>query len=196
MHTYLFGFFIAYILITMVCPMWRVYRRYGQKVFVLPNDDSAQGFIGKVLKSLTFAIFMMLIIRAFIPGWRPFLLPIHYFELESLLWAGLVFLHLSLVLIVIAQHQMNKSWRVGFDESQNTELVTKGLFRYSRNPVFLGMLTTMLGLFLALPNAVTLVVLCLYFVVIQIQVRLEEEYLSKAHGEAYRNYQPGTRRWL
>lgn len=196
MPIYLFCFFIAYILITMVWPMWRVYRLTGKKVFVLPNDDSAQGFIGKVLKRLTLAILVVLIINAFIPGWRPFLLPVHFLELESLLWAGLVFLHLSLILIVIAQRHMSKSWRVGFVENQNTELVTKGLFRYSRNPVFLGMLTTMLGLFLALPNAVTLVVLCLYFVVIQIQVRLEEEYLSKAHGEAYRNYQLSTRRWM
>ena len=61
---------------------------------------------------------------------------------------------------------------------------------------FLGMRLNLLGLFLVLPNAVTLVILVLGDVLIQIQVRLEEAYLSQVHGEQYQSYCQQVRRWL
>jgi protein-S-isoprenylcysteine O-methyltransferase Ste14 len=51
----------------------------------------------------------------------------------------------------IAQYQMSNSWRIGIDEKNKTELVTKGIF-YSRNPIFLGMIISILGIFLILPT--------------------------------------------
>jgi protein-S-isoprenylcysteine O-methyltransferase Ste14 len=57
------------------------------------------------------------------------------------------------------------------------------------------MMLTLLGLFLVMPNAVTLLVLCLGVMLIQIQVRLEEDFLSRAHGDDYADYRD-VRRWL
>jgi protein-S-isoprenylcysteine O-methyltransferase Ste14 len=91
---------------------------------------------------------------------------------------------------------MGESWRIGIDEEHRTPLVRKGVFGVSRNPIFLGMISTLLGLFLVTPNAVTLLVLGLGVVLIQIQVRLEEEFLSSAHGEDYEEYRREVRRWL
>jgi protein-S-isoprenylcysteine O-methyltransferase Ste14 len=91
---------------------------------------------------------------------------------------------------------MGESWRIGIDEGHRTPLVRKGVFGYSRNPIFLGMMLTLLGLFLVTPNAVTLLVLGLGVVLIQIQVRLEEEFLSRAHGDDYADYRRDVRRWL
>lgn len=91
---------------------------------------------------------------------------------------------------------MGESWRIGIDEERRTPLMRKGVFSLSRNPIFLGMMLTLLGLFLATPNAVTLTVLALDVVLIQIQVRLEEEFLSKTHGPDYAEYRREVRRWL
>jgi protein-S-isoprenylcysteine O-methyltransferase Ste14 len=91
---------------------------------------------------------------------------------------------------------MGESWRIGIDEERRAPLVRKGVFGLSRNPIFLGMMLTLLGLFLVTPNAVTLLVLVLGVVLIQIQVRLEEEFLSGVHGEEYAEYRRGVRRWL
>jgi protein-S-isoprenylcysteine O-methyltransferase Ste14 len=49
---------------------------------------------------------------------------------------------------------------------------------------------------LVIPNAVTLLVLGVGVVLIQIQVRLEEEFLSGAHGRDYEEYLRDVRRWL
>ncbi len=88
------------------------------------------------------------------------------------------------------------SWRIGIDEEKKTALVQAGLFRRSRNPIFLGMIVTLIGVFLTIPNALTLLFLAVGFVLIQIQVRLEEEFLTRTQGEEYAAYRRQVRRWL
>ncbi|KAB7726452.1 DUF1295 domain-containing protein [Rudanella paleaurantiibacter] len=126
-------------------------------------------------------------------GW---LTPIRWLEGPKIGATGVGLVALSLLWIMLAQHQMNQSWRIGIDEAHPTTLVTTGIFAYSRNPIFLGMLVGIGGLFLVLPNAVTLCLLGVGYVVMQLQVRLEEEFLERQHGEAYRAYRTQTRRWL
>ncbi len=195
MKYYLLLFFFAYVVVTMAVPYWRVKRATGQNAFIVPRDDSAQGFIGRIFKLLFVLGFMVLAVNAFVPQWSAYLLPADFLAKPGIWWVGMALLHLSLLLVVVAQAQMARSWRVGFDVKQRTALVQTGLFRYSRNPVFVGMLATMLGLFLVLPNALTLLAAALTWVVLQIQVRMEEEYLSKAHGAAYLDYMRRVRRW-
>ncbi len=195
MSFYLLMFFIAYVVLTMLLPRWRMKRATGQEVFVVPRDDSAQGFIGLIFKLLFGLAFVVLAVHGFAPQWEGILLPADFLQNETLCWVGLSLLHISLLLVLVAQAQMAASWRVGFDEKQKTELVQNGLFLYSRNPVFLGMLLTMLGLFFVLPNALTLLSMVMTWVVLQIQVRMEEEYLSKAHGAPYLDYLGRVRRW-
>jgi protein-S-isoprenylcysteine O-methyltransferase Ste14 len=195
MPYYLLIFFFAYVLLTMLLPRWRMKRATGTEVFVVPRDDSAQGFIGRMFKLLFGLAFVVLVVHAFAPQWEQYLLPAYFLEKPVLQWVGMVFLHISLLLVLVAQAQMARSWRVGFDENARTELVQHGLFRFSRNPVFLGMLLTMLGLFLVLPNALTLLAAVLTWVVLQIQVRLEEAYLSAVQGAPYQDYRLRVRRW-
>jgi len=109
---------------------------------------------------------------------------------------GLGLLLASLVWSFIAQAQMGNSWRIGIDAATKTQLVQHGVFRLSRNPIFLSMRVTLLGFFLILPNAVTFATLLLGDALMQIQVRLEEEYLRQTHGEEYQKYCQRTRRWL
>lgn len=61
--------------------------------------------------------------------------------------------------MVVAQAQMGESWLIGIDEEWRTPLVRQRVFGFSRNPIFLGMMLTLLWLFLVVPNAVTLLVL-------------------------------------
>lgn len=163
---------------------------------MVPKDDSAQGFIGRMFKLLFALAFVVLAVYAFAPQWEPYFLPAVFLQNSWMQWVGMSLLHISLLLVLVAQAQMANSWRVGFDEKQRTELVQGGLFRFSRNPIFVGMLLTMLGLFFVLPNALTLLALSLTWVVLQIQVRMEEDYLANAQGEAYLEYSKRVRRWI
>lgn len=89
------------------------------------------------------------------------------------------------------------SWRIGIDEkSSSSPLIQHGLFGISRNPLFLGMIVMLVGLFFTVPTAVTLMVTVLGIVLIQIQVRLEEAFLLQRYGKAYREYQSHVHRWI
>lgn len=58
------------------------------------------------------------------------------------------------------------------------------------------MIVTLFGVFLTLPNALSFLILALGFVLIQIQVRLEEEFLTRTRGGEYSADIGRARRWL
>lgn len=100
-------------------------------------------------------------------------------------------------LVLLAQSHMGASWRIGVDQTERTELVTGGLFRWTRNPIFLGMLLFWTGIGLIVPNLVTFAAVVVGAVAIEIQVRaVEEPYLLRVHGDVYRRYASQTGRLL
>ena len=178
---------------------WRsflVWKRTGIIPYRLGISDRVHDLIGGVLQLAVGGTIFVVMIYAGFRGLYPYLTPIPWLELPTLQITGLALLAVSLIWIVIAQAQMGNSWRVGIDTSHKTELVQTGLYKLSRNPIFLGMRVNLLGFFLILPNAFSLAIWVLGDVAIQIQVRLEEEHLSKLHGERYLSYRQRTRRWI
>lgn len=91
---------------------------------------------------------------------------------------------------------MGASWRIGINAEARSPLVTTGIFARSRNPIFLGMRASLLGLFMVLPNAFTLAIFLVGEVLIQMQMRLEESYLSSVHRLEYERYLKVVRRWV
>jgi len=67
---------------------------------------------------------------------------------------------------------------------------------YSRNPIFLGIMIANVGLLLIIPNAFTLLIVSLSTTSINTQIRLEEEFLKRSHGEEYENYLTKVKCWL
>jgi protein-S-isoprenylcysteine O-methyltransferase Ste14 len=178
---------------------WRsyiVWRRTGVNPFVLGKTDSAHDFIGRVFKIIFALTIMVVIIYSASARLYNYLMPIAWLQSYSFQVLGLILLLLSLIWTLLAQSQMGNSWRIGVDTEHETALVRKGVFKLSRNPIFLGMIMTLLGLFLIIPNAITLLVLVLGTVIIQVQVRLEEEHLTRLHKESYLDYQRCARRWI
>jgi protein-S-isoprenylcysteine O-methyltransferase Ste14 len=103
--------------------------------------------------------------------------------------AGAVLAAAGIVATLFAQGTMGDSWRVGVDPSETTDLVTAGPFAFVRNPIFTAMTTAAVGLTLLAPNVVAIVGLATLLVAIVLQVRVvEEPYLLRVHGEAYRAY--------
>ena len=76
-------------------------------------------------------------------------------EVPALAWCGAFSGTGGATLVAFAQFDMGASWRIGVPRNEANPLVTQGLFRLSRNPIYLGMLIALAGIFLIAPNAVT-----------------------------------------
>ncbi len=75
-------------------------------------------------------------------------------------------------------------------------LVVDGPFRFSRNPLYLSGIVTLLGVMVAVDTLWLLILQTLALVPIFLQVRREEEYLDARFGEEYKKYKARVRRWL
>ena len=191
----LLAFFSLFFALASFLPTYRLWRRSGVNALVLPADDTAHGLVGRLFKATIVGTFILLIaLSAGLP--EAAVGPLPWLEGRAVQIAGWIVLALSLLWIIAAQYQMGSSWRIGIDTKSQTALVTNGIFGLSRNPIFLGMRVGLLGLFLVLPNALTLAVLLLGGVLMQVQVRLEEAHLRSMHGKAYETYLASVRRWI
>ncbi len=189
-------YFIIYFGVAFVLKSVVVAKRIGKNPLVLPKDDSAYGLIGRYFKLTLITMFIYVVVYALFPTLNENFLPITQLDKQSIKYVGLAVLCIALVWTVIAQGHMSNSWRIGIDIETKTELVTSGLFAISRNPIFFGMILSLVGLFLTTPNMFTILFLILGYVLIQIQIRLEEDFLSKEHRQEYSNYKQKVRRLI
>ena len=79
----------------------------------------------------------------------------------------------------------------------SSSLVTSGVFRISRNPMYLGMALLLIAWAVHLANAASILVLPLFiFYITLFQIQPEERSMQKLFGEAFAAYTKATRRWL
>ncbi|MBK9154560.1 MAG: DUF1295 domain-containing protein [Chloracidobacterium sp.] len=191
----LLTYLIVYLTVAFVLPTYRVWKRTGLNPVTFGGTDSAHDYVGMLFKMVMLILLLATGARALLPAVDEYLIPISWLEIDLFRYVGYALLLASLVWVVTAQVQMADSWRIGIDSSK-TQLASTGLFGVSRNPIFLGMVGTLLGLLLVLPNALTLTIFALDFALMQIQVRLEEEFLRRSQEGEYEEYANRVRRWL
>ena len=189
-------YFIFYFGYIFIYKSRLVAKDIGKSPMVLPKDDSAYGLIGTYFKVAHYLLLAYTITFGIYPIIHEYLSPIHLIEIEIIQYIGIGMLLIALIWTIIAQENMKNAWRMGIDEATKTPLITNGLFAYTRNPVFVGLILGFGGLLLITPNTLTLVMFLVEFILIQIQIRLEEEHLEKLHGEVYIAYKSKTRRLI
>ena len=96
-----------------------------------------------------------------------------------------------------AQSTMGAAWRTGIDPSAPPVLVTAGLFRLARHPVYTTMVTSSLGVALLVPTVLAAMTVPMCLIALEIQTRLvEEPFLIQRHGRAYLDYARTVGRFL
>ena len=91
---------------------------------------------------------------------------------------------------------MRDSWRAGIPDRDETKLVTTGIYRYSRNPAFLGFDFMYIGMLLMYGNLLTLGFSVFAMVMLHLQILQEERYLEGRFGAAYTAYKKQVLRYL
>ncbi len=163
---------------------------------IAKSTNSIQKYMNIIFKILTFYVFLLIIFHS--TGYQlgslfsryPLL---NYFYYDLL---GFLFGISGLLLCLYAQLKMGSSWRVGIDEKDKTELITSGLYKYIRNPTYLGLFILNAGVWLIWPTWTVFIFMLVFFLMMEIQVRCEEEYLYSIHGDKYIAYRKKTKRYI
>ena len=174
----------VYFLIALVLPTIRVWRRHRTWPVVFHREASP---IARAM-GLLFGGFLIAFMAWAILYWRldPKTLGV-WGTPGWLAVMGWLFIACGTIITVVAQGQMGTAWRIGIDD-RPTDLVANGLFAWSRNPIFSGMILTLIGAVLIAPAVWSIFFASLTVLVIAVQVRFEEEHLVELHGETYIAY--------
>lgn len=100
------------------------------------------------------------------------------------------------LIFLIAVLGMKDSWRAGIPDGDKTELVTGGIYRYSRNPAFLSFDLMYLGILLMYANLSTAAFTLFAALILHLQILQEEKYLAETFGEEYLAYKKRVLRYL
>lgn len=123
-----------------------------------------------------------------------YMLPFHFAVPVRII--GLAIAACGVLFFVSAIMVMHDSWRAGVDESQKTEIVTSGIYKWSRNPAFVGFDLLYIGTALVFPNVVMIGASIMALVLFHLQILEEEKFLPSAFGDEYLSYKKSTPRYF
>lgn len=142
-----------------------------------------------------FALFYFYTVFAAAFGW-PLLSDQRFFHSDLLAWVGVFLCYMGLLFLLLSLIAFGKSFRVGIDTDRADRLVTSGVFRITRNPIYVAFFGVLIGQFLVFPNWVTLIYLIAGIWLIHRQVLREEAFLQNHYGQEYADYSRRVRRYL
>jgi len=179
------------VFLSIVC-CWRPWlqlRRFGSSGVLFFRSDHWQQNLRDALGIVLAVCLVGQAIAA--AGWPALLSPIGGLsQPEARMWqvtgAGVLFGGLGL--LALAQLHLGASWRIGIEEGTSPGLVTSGLYRFCRNPIFLAILITLTGYAVLVPTRLSLALLLGAFIGIRQQILTEEDYLVRTYGDDYRQY--------
>lgn len=143
-----------------------------------------------------FALFEIALVLATLAAWRWLGSTLVALSVGWVRYCGAVGITLGYLLVTIAYYQMGASWRLGVDYDSEDRLVTSGLFRFTRNPIYLGLDLFVISAFLIVPRAWSATVMVAVVALWHWEIRQEERFLSTHYGDQYGEFCNSVGRYL
>jgi protein-S-isoprenylcysteine O-methyltransferase Ste14 len=138
---------------------------------------------------------ILLIIHLFVVYLPNRLLPIEF--PNFLVWVGYFLILIGLGLAFIAVTQFMKARTTVNPHGSVSEIVTSGVYAFSRNPIYLGFVCLLIGFPFIFGSYWGLIISPLFIIFMNaLVIQHEEAYLEKKFGETYTSYKSRVRRWL
>ncbi len=136
---------------------------------------------------------MAFIIAAYLLQWmRPVLLPLPFVQ-----WLGLGMVACGFLFGVAAFMAFRKARTTLSPHGKVSAIVTNGVYRFSRNPIYLGFLLMLVGFPLNSGNVWGVILAPLFVLAVnRLVIEHEEAYLEKKFRDVYAGYRSRVRRWL
>jgi protein-S-isoprenylcysteine O-methyltransferase Ste14 len=166
----------------------------GKKLFHNKDVDlDGKPPINKTLFISSKYLIVLMWICAVIQSWGVNLstiyLPVWIIFFSLFLW------FLGFAILFIGRFELGNSFRIG-EPKENTHLKTAGLFKFSRNPMYVGVYITILATILYTANIVLLIIGIFIIAVHHKIVLSEEKYLKQKFGDEYKIYSTKVRRYI
>ncbi|REJ74537.1 MAG: DUF1295 domain-containing protein [Acidobacteria bacterium] len=135
----------------------------------------------------------MVALAQLLPGWRMGLGPV----LRGAVAVVLATASTWVAVAAILQFQRERTTVDPLHPDRASMLVTWGIFAWSRNPMYLGFVGTLLAVAVWLDQLLAVLLAVVFALVLQkLQIEPEERLLEERFGETYREYRRRVRRWL
>ena len=126
-----------------------------------------------------------------------FAFPVQAFLFAPVTYCGFIIIGFGFVLALWSRSLFLKNTTTLQLSEEPTSLVTSGPFRLSRNPIYLGMASILLGVAVVLGSMVTFAFPVIFVMLIEFFIIPgEERKLEKIFGEQYKEYKKSVRRWI
>ncbi len=112
-------------------------------------------------------------------------------------WLGLPFLLAGAALTIAALVEFRRARTTVIPRQDPNALITGGVFRFSRNPIYLADVLVLLGFALIWGRVLGIVLVPIFVILLERRfIRGEEARLQDAFGEKFTAYAGQTRRWI
>lgn len=162
--------------------------RYGTSGIFLFRSASPAQLVRDGLLIVLFALLLGQAVVAIPPRSVDLLVAEHGPLRQSLQVLGALVMLGGIGLLTVAQLHMGASWRIGIEDGAKPGLVTGGLYRYSRNPIYVGLLLVVAGYTAQIPTVLSVILLAGGYVGMRMQIAAEETYLAATYGDAFGDY--------
>ena len=126
-----------------------------------------------------------------------FILPVPEFLSPPFTYFGFLIIGFGFIMVLWSRSLLLKNSTTLQPSEAPTSLVTSGPFRFSRNPIYLGMASILLGFAVLMGTMVAFALPVLFVMLIEFSIIPgEERMLEKIFGEPYRGYKKKVRRWI
>tara|TARA_A100001011_G_C13967849_1_gene697999 strand:- start:216 stop:617 length:402 start_codon:yes stop_codon:yes gene_type:complete len=125
--------------------------------------------------------------------------PYANFTLNGINLLALVFLIIAVILLIFSVNKFIeiKTTISPLKPNKTSSLVNSGIYSYTRNPMYLGLLLILFSTAFLLKNFISFLIIPLFiFFITKNQILPEEEALENLFGEEYKNYKEEVRRWV
>jgi protein-S-isoprenylcysteine O-methyltransferase Ste14 len=163
-------------------------RRTGRDANFVPPEP-----LGRALRVIWYPIVGLWIAYPFFHAWRPTGL---LYRLPIVRWIAVATAVLAFLATLVCWKKMGKSWRMGIDPNEKTQLVVSGPYAFVRHPIYALSSLLMIASVVAVPTAVMIVVGCIHLFFLQWEARREEQHLVRVHGESYAKYMTTVGRFI
>jgi protein-S-isoprenylcysteine O-methyltransferase Ste14 len=126
-----------------------------------------------------------------------FWLPVKQLLFQPVNYLGIIIIAIAIVLVLASAYLFRQQETTIMPFQESSYLLKEGLFNYSRNPIYLGMIIILIGVWIVLGSLTPLFIIPAFSWIIQeLFIKEEEKMLEEKFGESYQKYQATVRRWI